>query len=351
MSPDEIVEQLSELLCRPVLLRDTAGCERRNVDGAAIDVPVGGGRACLRIPRTTLGSVSPWEWSIIDAATYLLDLALSADVSAHRDRVLSALMDEDPRARRDALWEIRTRRWVETSDGSVDVVAVVVDDVSELSAVAFGRRLAATTHAEVPFVGVRRDAAILLASPATELTELSRDAERAAGAQGIAVRGVAVAACTARSADITDAIERAMASARLRAALPDHVSTMRAEELGGWLLVQSLPRSLSLLEHACPAAAALMAGDDPTQRETVETYLDVAGRAGAACERLHIHRTTLYYRLEHLPEPVRDALADGLQRSTLHIALKMLRLWDEEARAATATRPVPIDRAGERLSA
>ncbi|WP_244231612.1 MULTISPECIES: helix-turn-helix domain-containing protein [unclassified Rathayibacter] len=35
-----------------------------------------------------------------------------------------------------------------------------------------------------------------------------------------------------------------------------------------------------------------------------------------ACAILHIHRTTLYYRLENLPPAVRAALDDGLQRCT-----------------------------------
>ncbi|MFZ8477397.1 helix-turn-helix domain-containing protein, partial [Staphylococcus aureus] len=79
------------------------------------------------------------------------------------------------------------------------------------------------------------------------------------------------------------------------------------------------------------------------------------GRASVACQRLHIHRTTLYYRLEQMPEVVREALADGLQRSTLHLTLKLLRLWDEELRrgepAAVTPAALPRERSAERLRA
>jgi sugar diacid utilization regulator len=52
----------------------------------------------------------------------------------------------------------------------------------------------------------------------------------------------------------------------------------------------------------------------------------------AACEVLFIHRTTLYYRLEKMPEVVREALADGMKKSTLHLALKLIRLWEASGR-------------------
>ncbi|PPH49896.1 helix-turn-helix domain-containing protein, partial [Rathayibacter sp. AY1E1] len=37
------------------------------------------------------------------------------------------------------------------------------------------------------------------------------------------------------------------------------------------------------------------------QRAAGEAYLDVRGSVREACGLLHIHRTTLYYRLDNLP--------------------------------------------------
>jgi hypothetical protein len=85
----------------------------------------------------------------------------------------------------------------------------------------------------------------------------------------------------------------------------------------------------------------LTAGDE-VQRQTIEAYLDEAGRAPDTCARLHIHRTTLYYRLEHMPSAVREALADGLQRSTLHLALKTARLWEARPELASAWAAVGL---------
>jgi DNA-binding PucR family transcriptional regulator len=62
-------------------------------------------------------------------------------------------------------------------------------------------------------------------------------------------------------------------------------------------------------------------------RQTVEVFLDSGGRNGVACEILHVHRTTLYYRLDNAPQIVQDALKDGFARSTLHMALKLQKLW------------------------
>jgi hypothetical protein len=73
----------------------------------------------------------------------------------------------------------------------------------------------------------------------------------------------------------------------------------------------------------------------------VEAYLDAGCSVAVACRALFIHRTTLYYRLESMSGTVRDALADGLQRSTLHLGLKFLRLWDSRNRADSASWSSP----------
>ena len=46
------------------------------------------------------------------------------------------------------------------------------------------------------------------------------------------------------------------------------------------------------------------------------------------CEELHIHRTTLYYRLENMPQVVKDAMDDGMKRSALHLGLKLASYWE-----------------------
>lgn len=348
MSPSQIAAQLSDLLRRRVVLWD--GPLRRiaaepvgDSDRGGVDVRYGRGGGALRILGARRGDLDTFEWSVIDAATYLLDLALGVGAATHKDWVLNALVDDDRDVRRDALWEVRARRWVDSNSEGIDVLAVILDGISEVGQVAFGRHLAAITHRNAQFIGLHLGAALFACAPTLDVTEVGRAAEVEASRHRARVRGLAVASCPPSAADIEDAAERAVHSARLRGTLPGQVGSARAEDLGGWSLLHTLPRSRSLLTQASPAAIALAASDDPTQRETVEVYLDAAGRANVTCELLHIHRTTLYYRLERMPDSVREALADGMQRSTLHLALKLLRLWEEEEAASAPVVTVPFD--------
>ncbi|KTS55466.1 hypothetical protein NS206_16465 [Microbacterium testaceum] len=341
MHPPQIVDQLSTMLGRRVHLRETTYPAVVDRETVCVDVPFGRGAAYLRIVGAMQSELGPFEWAVIDAAAYLLDLG--AGLAASRDTVLTGLMDADRRRRREALGEVRARRWVDGRTDDLDVLVVRLDAARELAVTAFGRHLALTLHGAVHFVGIRDGAAVFLAAPVRDIDDLTDAVAREAAVHGVVPRGLGMATCGAVETDIDAAVERAIASARLRATLPDQVASVRAEDLGGWALLHTVPRSRPLLHQACPAAFDLLALDDPTPRETVEAYLDAAGRVPVACERLHIHRTTLYYRLEHLPESVRTALADGLQRTTLHLALKLLRLWEEEASEAAV---VPLREEG-----
>lgn len=63
--------------------------------------------------------------------------------------------------------------------------------------------------------------------------------------------------------------------------------------------------------------------------ETLETYLDVAGNAQLTAERLNLHRTSLYYRLQRVEQLANTDLKDGLERLALHLAIKLARLTGE----------------------
>lgn len=63
-----------------------------------------------------------------------------------------------------------------------------------------------------------------------------------------------------------------------------------------------------------------------TLRHTLETYLDLGGDAGATTKVLHLHRTSLYYRLDRIGQLTGLDLREGLIRLDLHLALKLDRL-------------------------
>ncbi|BDB61043.1 hypothetical protein RDE2_28370 [Rhodococcus sp. RDE2] len=59
---------------------------------------------------------------------------------------------------------------------------------------------------------------------------------------------------------------------------------------------------------------------------TAEVFLDAGGVASIAAAHLHVHRTTLYYRLSRITETTGLDLQDGLDRLTLHLAIKAAKV-------------------------
>ncbi len=61
---------------------------------------------------------------------------------------------------------------------------------------------------------------------------------------------------------------------------------------------------------------------------TLETYLDAGGNSVQTAESLHIHRSTLNYRLARIKEICEVDLSSPATRLNLQIALKLMRLFD-----------------------
>jgi purine catabolism regulator len=61
---------------------------------------------------------------------------------------------------------------------------------------------------------------------------------------------------------------------------------------------------------------------------TLEVYLDCGGNGMAAAEQLHIHRSSLIYRLGRISQLCDVRLDDPTTRTNLQIALKLLRLFE-----------------------
>jgi len=61
---------------------------------------------------------------------------------------------------------------------------------------------------------------------------------------------------------------------------------------------------------------------------TLEAYLDAGGNGVATAELLHVHRSTLNYRLERIEAICQVDLSDPGARINLHVALKLLRLFE-----------------------
>lgn len=73
-----------------------------------------------------------------------------------------------------------------------------------------------------------------------------------------------------------------------------------------------------------PRVEALIA-TDPSLGETLEAILDAAGSIKVVAEALHVHRATLYQRIERI-ERIGIDLRDGSMRLAAHMSLRALRL-------------------------
>nr|WP_143064646.1 helix-turn-helix domain-containing protein [Streptomyces colonosanans] len=115
-------------------------------------------------------------------------------------------------------------------------------------------------------------------------------------------------------------------AARIAASMPDVTRIARWSQLGIYRVLAQLlsqdPGELVLhpgLERLFtnPEALPLL--------QTLETYLDLSGNARATSERLKLHRTSLYYRIQRFEHLADANLKDGNERLCLHLGLKIAR--------------------------
>jgi len=333
MDLEQLAEQLSEEIGRTatVVGADTSPV----VETDRLAIPIRGGGAPVAYfqladaGRTPLSSA---DYGLIDAAASiardLIDDAEANRTGSSRDWAMSRLLHDDAAVRRAAFVEAVTHRWLDRG-GRTMLRAVLLDDaVGRLQRVAFGRHLAAATHSRTTFVREQDSVVYLVTRDTGADLDLDGTIREEAARFGVELVSIGSAPHDTASTDLADAAEQARIAADLTAALPELQPASSIGDLGGWVLLHAVAAGSRRLGDFSPAAELLCRAADSLQRETIETYLDSGGQARSACERLHIHRTTLYYRLENMPPLVRDALDDGMKRSTLHLALKLARLWE-----------------------
>ncbi|MEU4803803.1 helix-turn-helix domain-containing protein [Actinosynnema sp. NPDC023587] len=111
-----------------------------------------------------------------------------------------------------------------------------------------------------------------------------------------------------------DAYQQALAAAELARLDPALPRVARWADLGAY----------RLLLGASPDG--VLTGLSEVLLATLEGYLDSGCDARATAEALHLHRTSLYYRLGRIEAVTGRALSDGTARLELHLALKLVRL-------------------------
>lgn len=96
--------------------------------------------------------------------------------------------------------------------------------------------------------------------------------------------------------------------------------------LGVFRTLAQLPMCQEVTSSLDPRLVRLIRHCDPAVLVTLETFLDLAGDIKATAECLHVHRGTLYYRLEKAEQLAGMDLRDGQDRLALHLGFKLARL-------------------------
>jgi sugar diacid utilization regulator len=139
---------------------------------------------------------------------------------------------------------------------------------------------------------------------------------------------LAVGTCGGAAAltDVHASLGNAQYAADVAARVPRFGRAADWAGLGAYAAFQHLYRDPSAPERICPGIGALLDERAGTYRQTVRCYLDCGAQAQQAATQLHIHRTTLYWRLARVAELLPLDLRRGDDRLKLHLALTLADL-------------------------
>ncbi|MFI2647761.1 PucR family transcriptional regulator [Micromonospora fulviviridis] len=288
--------------------------------------------------------------SVVTEAMPDLSLALYREnllgelTSQREAEATRTLLVESPEARREAVRSLLTDGVV-ARDGQVTALvaqlAVTRDDVLDDAArIALEHALVATRQ----WVGsretlhlVRHDHGVLLlcGGRATGRAAAGDAAAHLDQALRAATRGLASVSRTVlgvgddrpRLYDSVLSYQEAFQAARVGVQLSALGPVVPWADLGIYRLLSGVDARHLDVARVHPGLGRLL-GDEAHQvlLETLEVYLDLAGNAHATAERLRLHRTTLYYRLQRVELLAGTDLKDGNERLCLHLALKLGRL-------------------------
>lgn len=157
----------------------------------------------------------------------------------------------------------------------------------------------------------------------TQVNDMSAGRFASAAGVGSCVRGLDRAVDTARQARL----------ARRAAASVLDLTVAAWADLGPYGPLLQIPAA-DLCESVIPDELHRLLDVDQDRHlvATLRAFLDSGCSGPAAAEALHIHRTTLYYRLNRVASLTGLDLADGRNRLVLHLGLTMLDLIDSRPR-------------------
>jgi hypothetical protein len=128
-----------------------------------------------------------------------------------------------------------------------------------------------------------------------------------------------------RLVDAQVSYRQARLTAQAAALLPGVAEVAQWSGLGALRAVVQLPIE-TMIDSIDPRMAALFAAGDDRILDTLECYLDGGCDAQVTAGRLHLHRGTLYYRLQKAQEVAGIDLRNGEDRLSAHVGFKLARL-------------------------
>lgn len=133
---------------------------------------------------------------------------------------------------------------------------------------------------------------------------------------------------------------QAMLAAKAAQAVPSLGDLPRWRDLGVFRTLVQLPLDETTESGLDPRLTLLLRSDDEPVVATLETYLDLACDAKAAAAHLHLHRGTLYYRLQKAERMAGIDLRNGDDRLAIHLGFKLARLLGLRQAADQSVNPV-----------
>ena len=262
------------------------------------------------------------------------DAALAAD-----DALVADLLGLDPAARDRALATLATRSPDLRPSRSLQVVALRADTADrEHAEVALRHAVHLARRTGLATVSGPTAAVVRFGAPHAE--DLVAAANELAAGRFTCVAGVGP-----RVAGLEEAWTSHRHAELATRAVP-HLApgpVVDAGALGAYDLLLRIP---DLDPTALPAPVAALLAADPrgVLVRTLEAYLRHAGSAPAAADELHVHRTTLHYRLDRIRAVTGCDPDDGETRLLLHLGLGVARLQgllasEQNEPASPAPRP------------
>ncbi|UFS60412.1 PucR family transcriptional regulator [Subtercola endophyticus] len=331
-----LVEQLKIAQARQPVQVDMS--ELQALDRLSIPIRDDGGPlGIMWLITGGLPPLTPAHYSAIDAAVLLVRDELSHQIpledSTARISVIARLLAVDGAIARRAFSDAVSNLWLERGSGTLVVAVALGSKVGAIERVAFGRQLDARRTQGIFYLGERGTTQLFIVR-AAESAPVIEQIQNEAADRSLPLRAIGTARLDRYAEDIRTTVDHAVTAAHTVLQLPHLTGVADISELGTWLMLSSIAEDTAQIALFSPAAYALCVDGDAVQRSTIETYLDVRSQVKEACQLLHIHRTTLYYRLENMPPIVKLALDDGVARSTLHLCLKLIRFWETKAQVS-----------------